>query len=99
MNDTANKHLFGRSDIDQKNHYHKTTASEETVLSVLKSSPEVDISGIKVYVYDHEIHLQGIVDSIQSKRMIENLIFNYFEEKLVSRLDIKLDQDQSNRPH
>lgn len=81
MNKT-NKHLFGRSDIEQKNHYSQTTLSEEKVLSILKSGPEVDISDIRVYVHDDEIHLEGQVESLQEKTMVEGLIKNYFTEKL-----------------
>ncbi|HLT23088.1 MAG TPA: BON domain-containing protein [Bacteriovoracaceae bacterium] len=98
MNDSTNKHLFGRSDIEQKYHYHKTTASEELVLSVLKASPEVDISGIQVYVHDNEIHLEGSVEDIKNKRMVESLIENFFNEKLVSRLEVRSGESDLNSP-
>lgn len=98
MNDT-NKHLFGRSNIEQKNYYSKTTASEEKVLSILKSSPEVDISDIRTYVHDGEIHLEGQVESIQEKTMVEALITNYFTEKLINHLSIKRDQSELNARH
>lgn len=99
MNDTTNKHLFGRSDINQKNYYHKTTPSEEAVLGLLKGSPEIDITDIKVYVHDNEIHLEGSVDTIKSKTAVENLIQNYFDEKLVSHLNVKSDQNPLNPLH
>ncbi len=98
MNDSVNKHLFGRSDIEQKNHYHKTTTSEELVLSVLKASPEVDISGIRVYVHDNEIHLEGMVEDIKNRRMIESLIQNFFDEKLISHLQIRSGESDINSP-
>lgn len=89
-----NKHLFGRSDIDQKDYYHKTTASEEEVLALLKGSPQVDISGIKVLVHDNEIHLEGYVKDVKEKRMVESLIGNYFDEKIINHLETKSDERQ-----
>lgn len=89
-----NKHLFGRSDIDQKNYYRQTTESEEVVLALLKGSPEVDISDIKVFVHNHEIHLEGYVENNREKRMVESLVTNYFDNKIVNDLQIKSDEDQ-----
>ena len=89
-----NKHLFGRSDIEQKNHDKQTTRSEEIVLSLLKASPEIDISGIKVFVHDQEIHLAGEVENVKEKTDIESLIKNYFDEELISHLTVKSDEDE-----
>lgn len=84
---------------NKKNHYHKTTASEEAVLAVLKASPEIDISDLKVFVHDNEIHLKGFTDTIKSKTAIEKLIQNYFDERIVSDLEVRTDQDTQNLLH
>lgn len=98
MND-RHKHLYGREDINQKDYYQQTTLSEERVLSMLKAAPQVDIQDIKVFVHDNEIHLQGFVQNIKEKTMVESLIQNSFEQDLVSHLQVRSDENEVNTPH
>jgi hypothetical protein len=90
--------LYGRSGLEDQPLVESEQDWGEIVSEALSKSPEIDASGIVVRSSKNNILIEGVVDSMEMKRAVENIASNISGVgQIFNRLN--LSDDESNQLH
>lgn len=68
--------LVGRSDLENQGYQSSANLSEKEIFEVLKRSPEVDVSDLRVYVEGEVVTLAGSAEDAKEARAMGKIVEN-----------------------